>query len=522
MSSLASKIGPATFVVWGVIAVGIFAAFQLGNSVGEGETSEIFMYLGLLLGIITVLTARGFWWIPLFIVGGLGFSTTAPGFKIQGVDLMAGFAFACLIAMLSMGQLNAKKTSRNLGVFYFLTLMYVGLHAMIYGMENYFWGDTQFKNIAKAYYGALTPLVIIGLMDRFASIEGLKPATKWLVFLGVFCSLIALGLLFTGHSIPVISGGIMDFSWSSADGSVGYLRWVILPVMMIAVCMTDSSTGFQKIFYVIASVILLGATAFGGGRISMVIIALFFLSWIGIRRRWRQMIIAGWLLLIGSGGLFLIGHSIDVRRLQEMPEALHNVQRALSIFLPKEARDESQLLVELSNQWHEDLVKEAWSYSKMDTRSLLFGHGFQGWDDSIDIRKFTYGAAYDSAVTMAVKMGASETLFFSMLPIFGWVGVLLYYGFMIQMMMRAKRLIKLCPEKSMARSLCGFSFCNILVTVMVSPIGGAIPAYGMVYWMLGFIAAEPYISKAVQGKSSMQEATSAPQELAFEESPLRG
>jgi hypothetical protein len=99
-------------------------------------------------------------------------------------------------------------------------------------------------------------------------------------------------------------------------------------------------------------------------------------------------------------------------------------------------------------------------------------------------------------------MGASETMFFSVLPILGWIGVIFYYGFMIELLRRYLRVRKLCPEQSLARSLCEFAFCLILTTLLLSPISGIIPNYNMIFWMIGFIAAEPYIQKAVKEQAA--------------------
>jgi len=66
---------------------------------------------------------------------------------------------------------------------------------------------------------------------------------------------------------------------------------------------------------------------------------------------------------------------------------------------------------------------------------------------------------------------------------------------MIELLRRTYSVMKRCPDGSIARSLCVFSSSLLIVTIVISPIGGAIPSYNMIYWILGCLAAEPYLMK---------------------------
>lgn len=494
-------------MIWGVIALGLYAALQAGNIIADDDYGTILISLGALIGVIAVLTIRQYWWIPLFLITAVSFSTSV-GFKLQGTDLAAMLALAALLAMVCMGQLKSKHAESNLGVFFYFLLLYVGTHAVLYGLQNYYSGDTQFKNIVKCYYGAFMPLVIIWLMDRYAHEKGMKGVILTGTILSVTFGIIALVMHLTGYSLPIISGGVLNFSWAGAEKAMGYLRWVILPFLMLAICMVSCRTlsPGSKILYRVSIGILIPLNAFGGGRVALISLLLFLVIWFGIRGKWQQVIITGWITVLAVMAVVLMGRTIDARTLQNMPESFKNVQRAVSIFLPSDQQNDDQVMVEGSNQWHEDLVRGSWDYAMKNPSTMIFGNGYKGWDDSIDINMFTFGAAYETAVKMAIRMGASETMFFSALAIFGWLGVVLYYAFMIELLRRTLRVIHLCPQGTMARSLCEFSFCSILVTIIVSPIGGAIPSYGLIYWMLGFTAAEPYLIRRVKSSRSMMPA----------------
>jgi hypothetical protein len=508
MSASDFRVTGGQMVIWGVMLLGLYGAYSAGQTLGEGDFSHVVFYILTIVWVLAALTARHFWWIPLFISLGLGLTTAATGFKILGTDMAGLFALSCLLAMASMSQLSVKKGERNLGGFFFLTLLYVALHALFFCVGNYFGGDTQFKNIAKLYYSALVPLIFLLLMDRYAVPKGMSVALNTLIAMTLIFSIVGSVMTLAGFSIQELSTDIASFSWASYEMAAGYLRWTVLPILMLCISLRDAKqTGTQKGFYTLAIAILFLGLLCGGGRIAMLGIIVFFVPWYGIRGKWRQVFIGGWVLFIASALLFILGHTIDAKQLESMPKSFQNVQRSLSIFFP--ADQSENLKMEGSNAWHEDLVKGSWDYANEDMSTLVLGHGYKGWDDSINIAMFTFGEAYDSAVKIAIRMGASETQFFSLLAIYGWVGVLLYYGFMIEMMRRYVKVRKICPQGSMARSLCEFSFCNIFVTMVISPLGGAIPSYNMIFWMIGFIAAKPYMTMRFpfQKRVSLSEST---------------
>jgi hypothetical protein len=503
MSNQTSSNVSRQLIIWGVIVVGCFAAFQAGNIIADGGIGEVSLYVAGTIWVIAVITIRQYWWIPLFISPVIGFTSAALGFKIQGTDITGVLALSGLVAMLSMGHLKQVQRERNLGIFFYLTLLYVACHAIIYGINNYFTGDTQFKNILKAYYGIFIPLVFLWLIDTCANLKGLKKAVNAQIILTLLFALIATVVTISQILIPFISGAIINFSWADRINASTFLRWTILPVFMLAVCLTGSSRGVKKILYSLSAILLLCMSVFGGGRVGSLMAVLFVLVWMALRRKWSQFVISGWMILIAGGGLFILGHTIDTKFLQGMPVGFRNVERALSIFIPADQQyDSESSMTEGSNQWHQDLVNGAWEASTKDTTTFILGNGFKGWDDSIDMMTFTYGGAYESAVKMAVRMGAIETQFFSLLTIFGVTGVFLYYGFMIELLRRTLRVMKKCPEGSFGQSLCVFSASLLLVTLLVSPIGGAIPSYNMLYWIVGCLAAEPYLARVHSVSSS--------------------
>ena len=488
------------------ILVGLWGAWYAGTKIADDAYTGVLLGIGFLVSVIAFLSARRYWWFPAFAIGVFGLSTIAPGFKLDGTDLMALFGFACLVPMVTMGKLSPKNTHPNLGLFFYILLLYVGAHAVIYGIDNYYNGDTQIKNIVKRYYALIAPLIFIWCMDRYAHPKGLRQTINLMLLVTMFFCVVGVMLTIYDSTIPLLSGGALNFNWADPHTAKGYLRYSAPEMMLLALCMTASSpTGWSKVLYRSAILLLFPATFFGGGRISLLGILVSIACWLIIRKKWKFVIFWAWLLAMTATGMSIAGRTMDARQLQNMPKSFMMVQRAVSIFLPADKVIDSELETSASDQWHQDLIKGAWDFANENYKSMIVGKGFKGWDDTIDLAKFTYEEEYDNAVKIAIRMGASETMFFSILPILGWLGVVLYYGFMIELLRRNLRVLKLCPEGTLARSLCEFAFCLLLTTLLISPISGAIPSFGMIFWMIGFIAAEPYIQKAVKQQIAPRE-----------------
>lgn len=486
-------------VVWIIVVIGIFLSIQAGNVIADGGYTDVLFYIAIVVWLVALLTIQRYWWVPLLVSLAIGFSTNAAGFKIQGTDLMGLLAISCLLGLMSMGKLKPIFRERNLGLFFFLLLFYIGAHTLMFGLNNLFYGDTQFKNIAKAYYAVFIPLLFLWLIDQYADITLLKKVINFniiYIIAAIPCALVVTVLSF---KIPLITSDVFNFSWADGTAANSFLRWIILPILFLAVCLTDCTCGGWRTFYKTSIFALILGNLFGGGRVGLIMLSLFFPIWIAIRGKWNQFVVVGWLILVAGGVLFIMGHTLDTRYLHNMPDGFKSVERALSIFLPEDEKDDSQLKTEGSDAWHQDLAATAWESATKDMTTFLIGNGFKGWDDSIDLNFYTYGSAYDNAVKMAVRMGATETQFFSIFTIFGILGVLLYYGFTIELLRRTLHLLKKCPEKSFPHAMCVFSASIMLVTIITSPIGGAIPSYNMIYWILGPIVASSYLSRIPVG-----------------------
>jgi len=493
MSASDFRMTGSQMVCWGVMLLGLYGAYSAGQTLGEGDFSHVIFYILTIIWLLAALIARHIWWIALFFSLGLGLTTAAGGFKMSGTDIAGLFSLSCLLAMSGMNQLSVKKKEMNLGGFFYLTLIYVAFHTSFFMVDNYYGGDTQFKNIAKLYYSVLIPLGFLWLMDRYAEPNGISVALKLLIYSSLLFSIIGIAVTITGFSISLLCTDIMFFSWASNEMAIGYLRWTTLPILLLCFALYFmAATLIQKTLNTLAIGIFLVGMLLSGGRIAALETLLFFVPWLAIRGEKRKIYAGAWFFAIVFASLFTIGHTIDPQRLENLPESFQSVQRSLSLFLPSEKSE--NLKMEGSDAWHKDLVIGSWNYAHNNFITMITGNGFKGWDDSIDISMFTFGAAYDFAVKIAIRMGQSETLFFSVLPIFGWLGVFLYYGFMFEMMRRYVKVRKICPAGSLARALCEFSFSYIFITMVVSPFGGAIPSYNMIFWIIGFIAAKPYMT----------------------------
>jgi len=170
-----------------------------------------------------------------------------------------------------------------------------------------------------------------------------------------------------------------------------------------------------------------------------------------------------------------------------------NFQRALTPLNFSEEKTEAQMTAVGSDQFHDRLRTDSVAYWTQDTTSFFLGHGYKSWDDSLDSAE---SLDLDTQVRFAVEMGATETMLYSLLNIFGLAGVVLYGALLIYLAFSLWRARGRCPERSPERAICEFSFVLVATAILLSPLSGGFTGITIIYWLLGILAARPYIGMA--------------------------
>jgi len=486
MSTSPSSIDPKIIPIV-VLAFGLIIAIFAGTWVAEGSWFSLGSVLIICLGTMLVLGLRDKWWAVIPWMSALSFSTYAPGFQITGVDIAAMLSVGIIILRYATHNAPPVTPSLRINWGFYCLLVYVFLHSIIIIIINRYEGETQLKNIVKAYYQAGVPLFVLFLLFTQAASKSIRPVVIGLLCIYPITFCISIVVIFLQVDIPILSYPNSYFEWASKDG-VGYIRWSSLIFLPLALCMSacNRSNLFRVVYYGFALIALLGALV-GGGRVALACCLFIICLWVLLQKNF---------FLIGIGGaalvISLVTINVDPTLLNALPKT---IQRALTPFVISQFQTNEQQATALSDQWHTELRSESWAYWRETTPSTLAGHGFQGWNDAIDIKTFTGGVFYEEAKKMAIQMGRTERTFNSILVIFGAFGILLYYGLILFLLMRTTRLRALTQKHSFQRCMCEFSMISLLVVLVTSFHAGSIPGYNMVFWLFGILSCRDQIEK---------------------------
>jgi hypothetical protein len=131
-----------------------------------------------------------------------------------------------------------------------------------------------------------------------------------------------------------------------------------------------------------------------------------------------------------------------------------------------------------------------------DTGSFFIGHGYKAWDYSLNDDSDDGGDVMDieRRKDLAIEMGLTENMFSSVTNIFGLTGLVLYAVFLLNLGLQLWKGMLLSPERSSSRALCEFSLVNLVAALTSCCFQGTVPNIMLIFWMLGVLAARPYLA----------------------------
>ena len=472
-------------IVLGLIVISCMVlAVVLGNWIAEENWFLLGITLCIAIGASLTLSLRSNWWILVPCMSVLGFSTLAPGFTLTGVDAAALLGFAIIAFRRAIGDLKPVQPSLRLNGVLFALLVYVFVHSVIAILYQYYAGETQLKNVIKAYCQIAAPLLLLWFLALYAKPPSAKAAVWGVLLISIPTFIVGCALVYLETEVPLLSHPLLSFDWAGA-GALGYIRWSSAALLLFGLCLSTATRSvFLKTACLSVALLALIGAFLGGGRVAFASGVLGIACWMGLRRHLLLLALTG-----AAALLMLITVNADPRLLDDLPKT---VQRSITPFILSGQRTSEQSGTELSDKWHGDLRAESWAYWMESPFSIAVGHGYKGWNDSIDIKTFTEGPLYESAKKTAIQMGRTERTFSSILVILGCAGVILYYGFMLLLVFRLWELRRLSPNGSFSKAMCEFSLCVLCVSLVTAFHAGGVPSYGMIYWFLGLLAARDF------------------------------
>lgn len=471
---------------WAAICCGIVLAVLYGYMVGGGLVEPLILTtVGLTAGLV-IIFVRDYWWAPLLLVTALTFQVLALGFSMTGLEIGIVILALTLPVKLALRTLTLAQPRLRPGFIFLLLLFYVVLHAVIIYYYSQIDGAPQMKNIVKAYYKALSPLLVFWLLSRYCHTRTVKPVMMMLLII-YFCIVsVAIPVILLGIQIPALSTLRIHVDWADVESAVGSQRTNGPLLLWGAMALRPAARGpFVRWFLTLSIILAILGTGVGAGRTAMGMSIIGVLVLFVIQKNFSQ-------LLIGIVSVVLL--SLTISSFPEILDRLpYTIHRSLIPLNFSERVTSVGETVTSSDQWHHELRKESIPYWTQDLTSFLFGHGFKSWDDSFNFRG-DYGADYELAKKVAIQMGGTENAFSAITNIFGLTGLILYLLFFATLARQLWRGRQLAPPRSYARGICEFSLVSLITSLIFLAYNGGVPGVAILFFQLGVLAARPYLA----------------------------
>jgi hypothetical protein len=483
------------------IAIALVIAILFGSWAASSQYENLVLFGVWAAAAAVIVFVQDYWWSPVLVINALSFTTNVGGIPFGGMEV--GLAILCLALPTKMAMKTLRKAEppMNPSIFYWLLLGYVVLHAGIIIAYNHTEG-VPLKNIVKAYYSAIAPLIFYGLVIRYCHIRTVRP-TILALFGAIFVTVvISIFTVLLGFSID-FSEMHISFGWLTPNGADAILRYAALYLFIFCLAYWPAArNNFGRFGVAIGVLVSAFAVLISGGRLSIATAMLAGIFFAIVRGKlWLALPFIAFALAAAT----LINFKPDV--INALP---NTVQRGLApLDLSGQANEDQGL--ESSDDWHRGLRQRSYDYWLSDLTSFYVGHGYKSWDPSLD--QVDQMSAEDQYLRseLAIEMGLTENMFSSITNIFGIVGLVLYFGFLGHLGWVLLKGYRLSPKGSFSRALCEFSLVNLIVALVCCFLLGSVPGLTLFYWTIGVLAARPYIT----GKKSPTPAVGAPERPAF-------
>jgi hypothetical protein len=471
---------------WIAIGVVLVLAIIFGSFAANSDYESLLIVAVWLAASAVIVFVQDYWWAPVLIITAFGFSTNLGGIPLSGMEV--GLAILCLALPTKMAMKTLRKAEPPMtpSVFYWLLLGYVTVHAVSIIAYNHTMG-VQLKNIVKAYYTAITPLIFYGLVIRYCHVRTVRPT-----MIALFCT-----IFFTVFAalFVTLTGVTLDFSelhfsltWLTEMGSNFVLRYAAVYLFIFCLAYWPAArNNFGKVALAIGTVVSALGVLLSGGRLSLATALLAGVFFAIVR---GKLWLALPFIVFGLGAATIISIHPDV--MNGLPDG---AQRALAPLNFSDQQTQVEETLQGSNEWHEGLRQRSYDYWLADLNSFYFGHGYKSWDPALDqVDQMTEEDANRMA-ELAIEMGLTENMFSSITNIFGIAGLLLYFGFLGHLAWMLLKAHRMAPAGSVSRALCEFSLVNLVAALLFMFVMGSVPGLTLFYWTLGVLGARPYLSK---------------------------
>jgi len=469
------------------ITATLVLAMILGSWAANGEIEYIILVAVWFAAVMIIVFVRDYWWSPALVITALSFTTSALGFPLSGMEV--GVVILCLTFPVKMAMKTLRKAEPEMspGGFYWGLLGFVAVHAVVILFYNKIEGTPSLKNIVKAYYTALTPLIFYGLLIRYCHTRTVRPTVVILFFISLFAVAVSSLTMMFGISVDPFTTLSISVGWLDPIGATAILR-TAGPALFIGslAFWPNVRPGFGRSILAVAIGVGLIGSLLSSGRISLAMCIAGGLFFAGVRGKLWLALPCVLITLMVSG---LMTAKPDL--LYSLPDS---IQRTLGPLNFSEQKTEVQSDLVSSDDWHRTLRDRSYDYWTMDTTSFWLGHGFKSWDQSITNLNDQSSAVDAEHITeLAIEMGITENMFSAITNIFGLAGLILYVLFLGNLAWSLYRGCRMAPIGTDARALCEFSLIHLMASLVFCFVMGGVPGLNLIYFQLGVLAARPYL-----------------------------
>jgi hypothetical protein len=396
------------------IFVMIFAsilAIYVGSQIVTLPIPLLAILLAAIFLFVWSLTAGNAWWVPVFIFAQV-LGVFKFGVKVSPSMVGVGLAVLGLVPLvLVQNEKVLQRTRRPLPFIFYATALYIFVRLVV----DIIPAEGSRTNLYRLLFDALWPFFFIFIFHHYGNLSTTRAAlVSVLVVVSIRCIASIVGYI---TSIPIYIPGIDYLLSLDSDDALTGMRQIGLSLLILLLIFFHSAKStVSKIAYV---PFILGScflVLMGKGRFAtfmMFMLPTFFFAW---SRRWLLLLLAA---SVAVGAICLINVA---------PQALDkldpSISRALSGLIFVGVKTEAQEKNIGSDEWHQMMKEEGYRRWTETPANVLFGYGIRA---TPDYYSDTHAKAVQGEIVkQAANLGAFECGLWTMLALFGLVGMGLY------------------------------------------------------------------------------------------------
>ena len=456
----------------------LISALLVGSAIATGglRTFTLVITVGFL--VLWTLFSREMWWLPMPIAVAFG-GMVYFGFRVYVHEIALLLCIMALLPMLAVGKGAPVKPRAPLPLAVYLLTVYLFLHMVASVYVNRLDRAEGAGNIVRVYVNAIWPLLFLIVFHYQGSTRYLRIA-----LIGMFvASLLRVIMGLVTYYYPVmLYVPFINLVFAPYYGAYD-LRSSALQLALLSVCFACMQKRFvATIIHCLVFGTCTWLVMLGGGRLSLIMLFAIPVLAALVYRRFLALLVLGGLAV----GIF-IGLNHNPQILRGLPEV---AQRTLSVLILKSPTQDIHEQVMLSDEWHQrlgELGRQRWLGS---WRTFVVGHRIHPFDEAFNELGPDYTSHMELMADIASKMGAYESLLWTVLAVTGVLGAILYIIVFYDLVKPVVRPLLRERIRDPAHAFYFLAVYNVVVKTAFCWIAGGFPSQELLMAAIARVACE--------------------------------